>query len=115
MASKIALGKDTNSNVTYELPVSDTKYRVALAANTAATITIPQVATRAFFSFSSGTDVWVNYSTTATLPTGTFTLNDSELNPNARYGLIPGNMLSFISPTNAYVQISFFTDNINGY
>jgi hypothetical protein len=115
MTTKLTLGKDTNSNVTYELQVSDTIYRTTLAANVAQTLTIPPNMTRAFFSFSNGTDVWVAYSGTASLPTGAFLQNNSELNPVARYSLIPGNTLSFISDTTAYVEVAFFTNNINGY
>lgn len=115
MTTKLALGLDTNHNVTFELPVSDTIYRTTLVANTAQTLTIPPNMTRAFFSFSSGTDVWVNFSTTATLPTGGFLLSNSSLNPVARHSLIPGQTLSFICPTTSYVEVAFYTNNINGY
>jgi hypothetical protein len=114
MSTKLTLGLDTNHNVTYELPVSNVIIGFSLVANSATTITIPANMTRAFFSFAVGTDVIVDYSTTASIP-GTSPLSrTSELNPVGRYKLKPGNTLSFISPTTSYVYVSFFTDNING-
>lgn len=116
MTTKLALGIDTNHEVTFELPISDTVANATLTANTALSLTIPANMTRAFFSFSNGTDVYVRYDgSAATLPGGSFTISRQELNPVARYGITPGNTLSFISPTTAYVSVSFFTDNINGY
>ena len=116
MTTKLALGLDTNHEETFELPVSDTKYRTTLAPNVAQTLVIPANMTRAFFSFSSGVDVWVGFGATpVALPTGGFLLDNSSLNPVARHSLIPGANLSFISPTTAYVEVAFFTNNINGY
>lgn len=110
MATKLALGKDSNANVTYELPVSNSKKATTLAANTAQSVTIPANMTHAFFSYSNGVDVWVDFvnAEDATLPTSSFLDTNCELNPVARYGLTPGNTLSFISPTTAYVGIIFF-------
>lgn len=115
MSSKIALGLDTNHNVTYELPLSNDMYNFEITANNAKTITIPPNCTRVFFSFTNGSDVWVDYSVTATFPSAGFNQGTKELNPVARYGLTPGNTLSFISNTNSYVGLTFFSDNINGY
>lgn len=115
MTTKIALGLDTNHNVTYELPVSDAIYGATLAANTALSLTIPPNMTRAFFSASNGTDFWVNYSTTATIPGGSFSQINQELNPVARYQLTPGSTLSFISPTTCYINVAFYSNNINGF
>lgn len=115
MTIKLALGKDINSQVTFELPVSSSIANTTLAANVAQSVTIPALMTRAFFSFSNGTDVYVRYDgTAAALPTGGFTFSPKELNPVARYGLIPGRTLSFISPTTAYVSIAFFPDSEGG-
>lgn len=112
MTVKLVLGKDSNSNVTYELPVSNSIANTTLAANVAQSVTIPSGMTRAFFSFSNGTDVYVRFDgVDATLPTGGFTFSPKELNPVARYGLIPGNSMSFISPTTAYVEVAFFPDS----
>ena len=114
MTTKLTLGLDTNHEVTFELPVSDVIIGFSLVANTPTTITIPANMTRAFFSFAVGTDVIVDYKTTAAIPGTSPALRTSELNPVARYRLVPGNTLSFVSPTTSYVYVSFFTNNING-
>lgn len=108
MANTLMLGKDVNSNVTYELPVSNSIYRTTLAPNVAQTLTIPSNTTRAFFSYSNGTDVWVDFKSTATLPTGAFQPATSELTPVARWKLNQGENISFISPTTAYVEVAFY-------
>lgn len=116
MTTKLYLGLDTNHNVTYELPVSDTIASTTLTANVAQTLTIPPKMTRAFFSFSNGTDVYVAFdNVTPSLPGNSFSFSQQELNPVARHHLVPGSTLGFISPTASYVNIAFFTDNINGY
>lgn len=103
------LGRDSNGEVTYELPISDSIANALLAANTAISLTIPTNMTRAFFSFSTGTDVYVRFDgSPATLPVGGFSFTKQELNPVARYGLTSGSTLSFICPTTAYVEVSFF-------
>jgi hypothetical protein len=110
MTTPLFLGKDANGFVTFELPISDTKQRTTLAANTAQSCTVPPNMKRAFFSYSNGVDVWVDFKNgeAATLPGGAFASTNSELNPVARYGLIPGNTISFISSTTAYVGVIFF-------
>ena len=111
MPVPLILGKDKNANVTYELPISSNIVGFSLTANTATTITIPTGMTRAFFSFATGTNVIVDYETTAAIPGSSPSAKTSELNPLARYGLVPGDSLSFISPTTSYVYVSFFPDN----
>lgn len=109
MSTPLNIDKDINGNATYGLPVGALIYRTTLAANTSQNITIPPNCTRAIFSFSNGTDVWIEYvSNTATLPSSGFTIATSELNPVLRYGLKPGNTVACISNTTAYVCIIFF-------
>lgn len=109
MSIALNIDKDINGNATYALPIGSIIYRTTLAANTSQVIPIPPNCTRAIFSFSNGTDVFVEYvSGTATLPGSGWTVSTSELNPVARYGLTPGHTLAFISDTTSYVSILFF-------
>lgn len=109
MSVPLNLGKDINGNVTFALPIAPIIQRTTLAANTSQDVTIPANCTQALFSFSNGTDVWVDYKNpSATNPSGSFALSTAELNPVLRYGLNPGQTLAFISSTTAYVCVSFF-------
>lgn len=110
MTTPLYLGKDANGAITFELPISDNKTRTTLLANTAQSFTVPPNMRRAFFSYSNGVDVWVDFTNgeAATLPGGAFSSTNSELNPVARYGLVAGNTISCISPTTAYVGVVFF-------
>lgn len=109
MAVPMNIDIDINGTATYALPIGEIIYRTTLAANTSQSVTIPLNCTRAVFSFSNGSDVWVEYfNASATNPTGAFQPATSELNPVARYGLIPGNTIAFICPTTAYVCVTFF-------
>lgn len=109
MSVSMNIGTDINGSTTYNIPVSNFIYRTTLAANTSQNVTIPSNCTQAIFSFSNGTDVWVDYfNSSASLPTGGFLLATSELNPVGRLGLTAGNTLAFISPTTAYIQVAFY-------
>ena len=108
MATRLLLDKDINGNVTFGLPVCDSMQRIELAANTAASITVPIGKTKALFTYSNAGDVWVDYQNTATLPSGSFAVTTSELRPILRSGLVAGQTLSFICPTTAYVHIAFW-------
>lgn len=111
MSVSLSLGKDINGNVTFALPISQYKYITTLAADTAQSVTIPLNCTQAFFSFSNGEDVFVCFKDgeDATVPTASFELTDSELNPVARYGLTGGQTISCITrATNAYVCVLFY-------
>lgn len=112
MATNLILDKDLNGNCSYGLPITPAsqKYRINLSAATAASLTIPAGMTRAFFSFSNGIDVHVEFktATAATVPSGSFSQTTCELNPVERYGLNPGDTMSFISDTTGYVYVTFF-------
>ena len=113
MSTPILLGKDINGSVTYELPLTplSQKYRVNLTASTHEDLTIPIGMTRAFFSYSNGVDVHVDFGGEASVPSGSFEQTSAELNPGQRYGLVPGEEISFISDTTAYVYVTFFPNN----
>lgn len=108
MASPFILDKDINGNVTFFTPVCVNMVSTSLTANVAQNYVIPQNFTRALFSYSNGADVYVDFKNTANLPSGSFSATTAELNCVGKYGLSPGSTLSFISPVNCYVHISFF-------
>lgn len=109
MSVSLNIGKDINGIATYALPINTIIERTILAANTSQNVTIPANCTQVLFSFSNGTDVWVDYvNSTATFPGSSFASSTAELNPVLRYGLIPGKTLAFISDTTSYVCVSFF-------
>src|SRR4051812_28162001 len=111
--NKLLLGKDINGNVTYELPFTSSGVGVTLAANTAQNAIVPNNVNTVFFSYSSGANVWVDPQNIAVIPGGSFTTTFADLNPVAR-SVIPGQTLSFISPTAAYVKVSYYNTNLDG-
>ena len=62
---------------------SDTIHSGALAASTEQTVTVPTDAE--FVVFVCTDDFYVNYDTTATVPTGTISEAGGEMNPEIRY------------------------------
>lgn len=85
------------------LPFSDQTVRVALAANSALTYTIPgdsSIQYRCEFSYAYDANVWVGYNTAAIVPVAsavTTTSNTSiVLRPTVKY-VRGGDVLSFIS------------------
>lgn len=65
------------------LVASDTIYSGALVAATEQTVTVPTGAD--FVIFTADADYYVNYDTTAAVPTGTISQAGGELNPIIRY------------------------------
>lgn len=108
--TSLVIGRDQSGAVDFSLPLCDKKYGVKLTPNTAVNMNVPSIYTKAIFSYSVGSNVWVEFTNnkTAELPTTTFSELTAELNPVARYGLIPGNTISVICDLDAYVNILFF-------
>lgn len=107
MTTKLILGKDLNGNVTYNIPFTNVGYETTLSAGVAQSLTVPLSVNVAYFSYSSGIDVFVDPINTATLPAGAFAATTADLNPVART-VIPGATLSFISAETGYVKVSFY-------
>jgi len=110
MTTRLVLGKDTNGNVTYTLPTSDTIYGTTLAASTAQSVTVPPNCGVVLYSYSSGSNVYVNASTTAAIPGSSFAKSENELNPLMRF-VKPGQTISFFSTAAAYVNCAFYELN----
>lgn len=105
--SKLVLMKDSNGNVTYGIPFSDTGYETTLTAGAAQSLPVPADCNCAVFSYSSGIDVFVDPVTTAALPGATFAATTADMNPVMRT-VIPSSTLSFISDASGYVKVSFY-------
>ncbi len=94
------------------LPFSDTVRQVALATNTAQTITVPGTGAQkytAHFSYNSTANVWVGNNVTAVTPPAgtTTTLQYVEFRPDKRF-VIGGDVLSFVTPdASGYVGVEF--------
>lgn len=90
-----------NQNYQDTYPFSDTGAKLALAANTELTWTVPGTETdkyRALFAFNSTANIWVALNNTATVPAAGTVSNTymQELRPHARY-VQGGDVLHFIS------------------
>lgn len=111
--AKLLLSKDVNGNVTYGIMGNlgpDQNSSTTLATSVAQSITVPDWAYQALFTFNTGSNVFVNRSAAATIPGGAFANDTNELNPVLR-GVIPGGSVSFITgDTNAYVTVTFFDE-----
>lgn len=108
MTTKLTVLKDSNGNVIYAIPFSDNGYDTTLAPSVVQSLTVPADAQIALFSYSSGSDVFVDPITTAALPGASFAKTSAELNPVMRP--VSGvTTLSFISPAAAYVKVNFYT------
>jgi hypothetical protein len=107
MTIKFILMRDSAGECVYGYPFSDVGAQVILSPNTPQSYTVPQNVDTVVFSFSKGSDVYVNPVATAGLPGGAFAATLQDLNPVLR-PVVPGQTLSFISATNAGVTLSFF-------
>lgn len=87
---------------------SDTIYSGALSASTEQTVTVP---TGADFCIFNGTgNFYVNYDTTAAVPTGTISQAGGELNPIKRY-VGETSVLHLIADSNINITLQFYKKN----
>lgn len=112
MSTLLNFGRDIQGNNAFA-PVSATdKYKVNLAAATAASITVPSNKQTwiAVFSYMPGSTVWVDFSgaTAAGPATGSFVTTTSELLPASRT-VEKGSTISVISAdANTQVGVSLY-------
>ena len=102
--------KDANGFNSYAPSFTILNYSTTLAANTAQSLTVPDTNPNfvAVFSFTPGASVFIANNHTATIPGGSFSQEDSQLNPAARL-VKSGDVLSFITNnTTANVCVSFY-------
>lgn len=106
--SEESLGRDVRGAVDFSLPYCISGASTTLTANVEQTVTTPPNFNRAFFSYSLGTNVFFDVGKAVALPGGSFASSTAELNPGVRQiSDNGGEVLHFISDTNAYVQIRF--------
>ncbi len=90
---------------TFALVPSDSIYSGALAANVEQTVNTPTGAE--FVVMTATNDYYVNYDTTAAVPTGTISQAGGELNPIIRY-VGETNVIHIISPYACYITLGFY-------
>ncbi len=109
MTTLLAVDRDVTGVVTYGLQETDVKAGVFLTQNVAQDLTtLPSDSAlyEVFFSYTPGSNVFVDSQTTAAVFSGTAGSVTAELNPNVR--VYPkGTVLSVITPdvSSTYVQI----------
>ncbi|MDB4312172.1 hypothetical protein N9937_01955 [bacterium] len=84
---------------------SDTIYSGALSASTEQQVTVPTGADFALFNATG--DYYVNYDTTAAVPTGTISEAGGEINPVHRY-VGETTTIHIISASDILVSITFY-------
>jgi hypothetical protein len=102
------LGTDINGKVDFTLPKPTYCWDQIMTQNTVITIATPPNFNRAFFSFQTGTDVWVTYDgSTPIVPIGA-SATTQELNPAGRQISIDGtDVIKAISNTASWINIRF--------
>ena len=85
---------------------SDTIYSGELVAGVEQTVTVPAGADFAIFNATG--DIWVNYDTTAAVPTGTISQAGGELNPIHRYVGKPVIVIHIVADVACLVSITFY-------
>ena len=111
MPTKFLMTRDISGTNGFGIPPSQDSYAGILVAAAAQTITVPSEypAYIAVMSFTPGSNVWVNFTTTAATPAGAIGADLNELNPAGRR-VLKGTTISFITPdvAGAYVSVLFY-------
>lgn len=108
MKPKEALGTDVNGKVDFSLPKMVYGEGTTLAANIAQTFTTPSGFNRVFFSYATGTNVFVAIDDTAAVFGAAVAATTSELNPAVRQLNIDGGQtISVVCPVATYVGLRY--------
>lgn len=111
MSTKFNLTKDVAGYNGFGVRFADDGYQGLLATSTEQHVTVPSNYPNwlAVFSYTPGSNVWVDASTTAIAPAGAFSATKADLNPSARF-VQAGQTLSFITDdvTSVEVKVSFY-------
>lgn len=111
MSTKFNMTRDINGYNGFGVPFALDGQSAILAANVEQHITVPSNYQNwiAIFSFTPGSNVWVDGITTAIVPSGAFSATTAELNPAARF-VTAGQTLSFKTSdvTNPQVSVIFY-------
>lgn len=116
MSTKLSLTKDINGYNAFGLIPTYDIYDGALAANTEQHFTVPGNFQYwlAIFTFSPGSNVWVNFSTTATVPSTTVGRSSNVLNPAGRQ-VKAGSVISLITADSTNPWFCVELQGINNY
>src|ERR1700689_669860 len=116
MSTALIFARDKNGFNTFVVKSSDQKYSAFLTTGVSQTLEVPTLSSSlsryaVIISTNQGANVFVSVNGTATVPAGSFSTTDSDLNPP---GLIvnKGDILSFITAdaSGAYVNVKFYSD-----
>lgn len=116
MSTKLSLTKDINGYNAFGIFPTYDIFAGSLAANVAQTITVPSNNQYwlAIFTYTPGTSVWVNFTTTATVPGSTVSANTNVLNPAGRQ-VKAGSTISFITSDGTSPFVCVELQSVNNY
>ncbi len=110
MSTKFSMVRDINGYNGFGIIPTYDVYGCTLAASTAQSVTVPANYENwiAIFTYTPGANIYVSFTTTATVPGGTMGIITSTLNPSARQ-VKGGQTLSLITSdtTTPFVNIEF--------
>ena len=110
-STKFNMTKDVAGYNGFGVKFATDGYKGLLAANVEQHVTVPANYPYwlAVFSYTPGSNIWVDGTTTAVAPTGNFASTKADLNPSARF-VTKGETLSFITSdtTSPMVKVSFY-------
>ena len=95
-STKFNMTRDINGYNGFGIPFSLDGSTMVLAANTAQSVTVPANYPHwiAIFSYTPGSNIWVDGINTAVVPSGAASASTARLNPSARY-VKKGQTISF--------------------
>lgn len=108
--TKLQIIKDINGVPTYALPQSDYIYTGLLTANTVQSITAPSDAARYLvrIGVSNGADIYVAVNGVATVPTGSPTLSNTEVNIAQTYVSAGGTVSVITTEDSVCYSLGFY-------
>lgn len=114
MSSVLKILPEEHNFPTYAIPFPGASKASSflLSAATDVSVSIPAGFNIALFSFSAGTDVWVDYAAITLPPNDTPVSGTKQLNPQIRWLDSTETTLYFQSDTTAYVQVSFYIGDV---
>lgn len=114
ISTKFSMARDVNGYNGFGIAFSEDGQATSLAANTEQHFVVPSNYPNwiAIFSYTPGSNIWVDGITTAVVPNTSFAATTAELNPSAR-SVKAGQTLSFISAdtTTPWVSVKLLVVN----
>lgn len=111
ISTKFLMTRDLSGTNGFGVQFPQDGKSAVLAVGVARSVTVPSNYPNwlAVFSYTPGSSIWVDGTTTAVAPTGSFSATTAELNPSARQ-VTAGQVLSFITAdtTSPMAKVSFF-------